>query len=122
MKLNLRLAVVAGIIWGVVAIVVGLAAKFLGPLVPSMPGGPTLPTFAVMFAGIHYAARDKKGLLSTLIGGILAGIVAGLFLLVLSLIGTGVPAMGDIVSVLITGVVAGAAGALGMQVVERVKL
>ncbi len=125
MAINIRGAVVAGLVWGVIALLLSLLVTFvpvIGQLVPPF-AGVTLGLFAVLFAGVHYAARNKGGLLQHLIGGIIAGIIAALFLMVISLI---VPAVnrasagGGIVPVLITGLVGGAFGALGMWVVNKV--
>jgi len=121
MLLNLRLALFAGLIWGVIALVLGLAARYVGSLVPSM-GGLTLGTCAVMFAGVHFVARNKGRFLEDLIGGILAGVIAALCLLVLALIGVDVVEQGGgLTSVLIQGVLIGAVGALGMVLIKHIK-
>ncbi|MBN1427756.1 MAG: hypothetical protein JXB07_05175 [Anaerolineae bacterium] len=121
MTLNLRLTLIAGLMWGVVALVVGLAANLIGGLAPSIEGL-TLGTYAVMFAGIHFVARNKGKFAEDLIGGIVAGIIAALFLLLLEMIGVNIAVeAGGLANVLIQGVLAGAAGALGMVLIKHVK-
>jgi hypothetical protein len=121
MTLNLRLALFAGLIWGVIALVLGLAARYVGSLVPSM-GGLTLGTCAVMFAGVHFVARNKGRFLEDLIGGIVAGVIAALCLLILALIGVDVVEQGGgLVNVLIQGVLIGAVGALAMVLIKHIK-
>jgi len=125
MFINIRGAVVAGLVWGVIALLLALLVQFvpvIGQLVPSF-AGVTLGLFAVLFAGVHYAARNKGSLLEHLIGGIIAGVIAGLFLLVAGLIVPAANVAGgssDIVGTLLSGLIGGAFGALGMQVVNRV--
>jgi len=129
MFISIRGAVVAGLIWGVIALVLGLLENLVPVLKTLIPAfaGLSLGLYAVMFASIHYTARTKGGLLEHLVGGIIAAIIAGLFLLVISMV---VPAAGatrtdigtGVVSVLLTGLVAGIFGALGMEVVNKVKL
>ena len=129
MTISFRGAIMAGLIWGVIALVLGLLESLipvLRGLIPSY-AGLTLGAFAVMFASVHYTARTRGGLLEHLVGGIIASIIAGLFLLLIRMV---VPAAAsasstignDVVGVLLTGVVAGLFGALGMEVVNRIKL
>ena len=121
MKLNLRLALIAGLMWGVIALALGLAAGFVGSYVPSM-GGLTLGTYAVMFAGVHFVARNKGKFLEDLIGGIIAGVLAALCLLLLGFIGVDIVGQGGGLSnVLIQGILVGAAGALGMVLIKHIK-
>ena len=121
MTLNLRLTLIAGLMWGVIALVLGLAARFAGGLAPSIEGL-TLSTYAVMFAGIHFVARNKGKFMEDLVGGIIAGIIAALFLLLLEIIGVDIAvAAGGLANVLIQGVVVGAAGALGMVLIKHIK-
>jgi len=123
MSINIRGAVVAGLVWGVIALLLALLVQFvpvIGQLVPPY-AGITLGLFAVLFAGVHYAARNRGGIFEHLIGGIIAGIIAGLFLLVIGFIIPASPAAShDIVGTLILGLIGGALGTLGMQVVNRV--
>jgi hypothetical protein len=121
MTLNLRLALIAGLMWGIVALVLGLAARFAGGLAPSVEGL-TLGTYAVMFAGIHFVARNKGKFLEDLVGGIIAAIIAALFLLLLGMIGVEVAGESSgLANVLLRGVIVGAAGALGMVLIKHIK-
>jgi thiamine transporter ThiT len=128
MFINIRGALMAGLLWGVIALVLGLIESFVPVLKNLIPAftGLTLGLYAVMFASIHHTARSQGNLLEHIIGGIIASIIAGLFLLVVSFV---IPAArsatglaGDVVGVLLTGVVAGLFGALGMEVVNRIKV
>lgn len=132
MVISIRGAVVAGLIWGVIALVVGLIDRLvpqISALIPTF-AGLSLGPFAVMFASVHYTARTRGGLLEHLVGGIIASIIAGLFLLAITKLIPAVNIMAnrgtdigsDVVSVLLTGVLAGLFGALGMEVVNRFKL
>lgn len=103
------------------ALALGFAARFVGSLLPSMEEL-TLGTYAVMFAGVHFVARNKGKLLEDLIGGILAGMIAALCLLLLTFIGIDIISEGGgLVRVLIRGVVVGAVGALGMVLIKHIK-
>jgi hypothetical protein len=122
MFINFRGAVAAGLIWGVVAILLALLVAFVPQIQALVPNfaGITLGLFAVLFAGVHYTARNKGNILEHLIGGIIAGIIAGLLLFGVSLVLPQVQPIGDLVGTLITGLIGGALGALGMTVVNRV--
>jgi len=121
MNLDLRAILKSGIIWGLVGVVLILLVHFLGRVLPAGVQGLTLATFAVMFAGVQFAAGERGGLLVSLIGGALSGLVATLLLLALSFIipGTGI-SMGSGLRGLIPPLVAGVAGAIGMEIVRRV--
>ena len=122
MFINFRGALAAGLIWGVVALLLALLVTFvpvIGQLVPAF-AGITLGLFAVLFAGVHYTARNRGNILEHLIGGIIAGVIAALFLFVISLVLPQAPKIGDIVGSLIAGLIGGAFGALGMTVVNKV--
>lgn len=99
----------------------GFAARFVGSLFPSM-GGLTLGTYAVMFAGVHFVARNHGRFLEDLIGGILAGVIAASCLLLLTLVGVDIVGEGGgLVNVLIRGILIGAAGALGMVLIKHIR-
>jgi len=69
-------------------------------------------------------ARNKGKFIEDLVGGILAGIIAALFLLLLQMIGIGVDVAsgaGGLANVLLQGVIVGAAGALGMVLIKHIK-
>ncbi|MCC6905610.1 MAG: hypothetical protein IT326_07175 [Anaerolineae bacterium] len=121
MTLDLKLVLKAGVIWGVVAIILIVVLQF----VPGASGlgleGVTLATFATIFAGVHFSARSgTNNILVGLIGGMLAGILAALLLIaaafLLPMIGGAAANVGTIVSALIAGVV----GAVGMEIIKRV--
>jgi hypothetical protein len=127
MTINIKLAAIAGVIWGVVA----LGLSFLVSLVPLLAqifpqNTISLGSFAVVMAGVHFGARNKDGkLLDDVFGGIIAGVIAGLlmFLINLSTGGGGIKMTSGLNSIggaLVLGVTAGLFGALGMQVVKRV--
>jgi hypothetical protein len=128
MFISFRGAVMAGLIWGIIALVLGLLERLvpqLGSLIPTF-AGLSLGLYAVMFASVHYTARTRGGLFEHLVGGIIASIIAGLFLMVVSMLipaaGASKDVGGGLVQVLLTGVLAGLFGALGMEVVNRFKL
>lgn len=112
----------AGITWGIVAVLLAILATVLAPLLPSV-GGLTLGGYALLMAGIHYSARARSDFLQSAVGGGLSGVLAGVFLLILNLLITYVPAVpgspGDLLSALIVGFVAGAAGGMGYEVIDR---
>jgi hypothetical protein len=123
MYLNIRLAIVAGVIWGIVAILLSFLQQLLGNMLPVEQAGITLAGFAIMFASVHYVVRSKGGLLEHIIGGILAAILAGLFLMLVSRFLPGAAPgnmTNDLVGVLVTGVVAGLLGAIGIGIVNRI--
>ena len=75
-----------------------------------------------MFAGVHFVARNKGKFLEDLIGGIIAGVLAALCLLLLGFIGVDIVGQGGGLSnVLIQGILVGAAGALGMVLIKHIK-
>jgi hypothetical protein len=120
MTLDLKLVLKAGIIWGIVGVVLVVAASFLGPFLPFQVDGLALGTYAAMFAGVHFAARDPGKLLVALVGGAVAGIIAALLMLVANLIVPGGGfSMGGSTGAIIGALLAGIAGAIGMKIVQR---
>ena len=123
MNLDLKLVLKAGVIWGIVGILLILAERFLGGRLPLTAEGLELGPFAALFAGVHFAARSpEKNIIVDLVGGLIAGLIVALLLIVASLVvstGTGFSLRGN-VSGLVGALVAGLGGALGMQVVKRV--
>jgi hypothetical protein len=121
MSLDLKGILKSGIIWGLVGVALIILVHLLGRVLPAGVQGLTLATFAVMFAGVQFAASEKGGILVSLIGGALSGLVATLLLLALSFIlpGTGI-SMGGGLRGLIPPLIAGVAGAIGMEIVRRV--
>src|SRR5688572_28481368 len=103
----------AGIIWGIVAIVLATLGSALAPILPVV-AGLTLATFAFTMAGVHYAAKTSSDTLSGGLGGALSGIVAALLLLLLGLVPLPLPIPGgsptDLIGALVIGFLAGAAG------------
>ena len=112
----------AGITWGIVAILLTILATVLAPLLPSV-GGLTLGGYALLMAGVHYSARARSDLLQSALGGGLSGVLAGVFLLLTNLAISFVPSVpgspSNLVSALIIGGVAGVAGGLGYEVIDR---
>ncbi len=120
MTLDLKLVLRAGIVWGIVGIILVVAATFLGGFLPFEVEGLALGTYAAMFAGIHFAARDPGNLIVGLIGGAIAGIIAALLMLAVTffLPGAGFSLKGN-TGAIIGALVAGIAGAIGMKIVQR---
>ncbi len=120
MSLDLRAILKSGIIWGLVGVALIVLVHFLGKYLPGGVQGLTLATFAVMFAGVQFAYQEKNGLLVSLIGGALAGLVATLILYVVSwllpMVGVGfTPTLRGLIGPLVSGL----CGAAGMEVVKR---
>ncbi|NDJ36467.1 MAG: hypothetical protein GYB64_17575 [Chloroflexi bacterium] len=126
MTLDLRLVLKAGLIWGVLAIVL-LVIVQLVPLLPQVGiEGLDLASFATLFAGVHFSARNPndKNIVVGLIGGSMAGIIAAVLMVVASLVlpvvlGSGAFTTTNIEAVLVPALIAGIAGALGMELVKR---
>src|SRR5688572_4566294 len=112
----------AGIIWGIVAIVLAILGIALAPILPVV-AGLTLATFAFTMAGVHYAAKTTSDTLSGGIGGGLAGVVAAIVLLLLRLVPLNLPTPGgsptDLIGALVIGLLAGAAGGLAFKAIVR---
>ncbi|NDJ54501.1 MAG: hypothetical protein GYB68_15640 [Chloroflexi bacterium] len=123
MELDTKAMIRGGVIWGLVALVVSFISGFIAVTLPGI-SALGIGSFATMFAGIHYVATRKEGkksILSSIVGGALAGLIAALFLIAAGLIlqftadGLALTLQG-IAGVLITGLI----GALGMEVVQRI--
>ena len=114
----------AGITWGVVAILLAIIGSVLAPLLPVV-AGLTLATFAFTMAGVHYAAKAHGDILSSGLGGALAGVVAAVLLLLIRFIPvlSSLPIPGgsptDLIGALLVGLLAGAAGGLAFNAVVR---
>lgn len=113
----------AGITWGLIGIVLAVLNPTLSGILPNV-SGLNLGTYALMFAGVHYSAKARSDFIQSAIGGGLAGILAGVFLVLVRLAQTipvpmppGAPT--DLFSALIVGFIAGAAGGLGFEVIDR---
>jgi hypothetical protein len=114
----------AGITWGIVAIVLAILSSALAPLLPVV-AGLTLATFAFTMAGVHYAAKSHGDLLSSGLGGALAGMVAAILLLLIALVPVlnilpppgGTPT--NLIGALAVGLLAGAAGGLAFNAIVR---
>ena len=114
----------AGITWGIVAIVLAILSSALAPLLPVV-AGLTLATFAFTMAGVHYAAKSHGDLLSSGLGGALAGVVAAILLLLIALVPVlnilptpgGTPT--NLIGALAVGLLAGAAGGLAFNAIVR---
>src|SRR5438552_979513 len=108
MVLDLKQVLIAGILWGVVGVILLLLAGFLkGILPPDLAvEGLSLAMFAVLFAGVHFVARNPSGLVSDLIGGAIAGVIAALILIIASRFlpgGTGTLTTGNFVAAIAAG-------------------
>jgi hypothetical protein len=114
----------AGITWGIVAILLAIIGSVLAPLLPVV-AGLTLATFAFTMAGVHYAAKAHGDILSSGLGGALAGVVAAVLLLLIRYIPvlSSLPIPGgtpnDLIGALLVGLLAGAAGGLAFNAVVR---
>jgi hypothetical protein len=112
----------AGIIWGIVAILLAIIGNALAPILPVV-AGLTLATFAFTMAGVHYAAKTSSDTLSGGLGGALAGLVAAVLLLLIRLLPINLPVPGgsptDLIGALVVGLLAGAAGGLAFTAVVR---
>jgi len=112
----------AGITWGIVAVILAILGVALGPIVPEV-GGLRLGTYSLLFAGVHYSARARSDVLQSLIGGGLSGILAAVFLILLRFVPLSLPtppgAPTDLLAALLVGFIAGAAGGLGYEVIDR---
>lgn len=113
----------AGVTWGIAAIVLAILGAALSPLLPEV-GGLTLGTYALLLAGVHYSARARSDFLQSAVGGGLSGVVAGVFLVLVRLVeGLTLPmppgAPENLVGALAAGFVAGAAGGMGYELIDR---
>jgi hypothetical protein len=124
-KMNLwgGMILTSGITWGIVAILLAILGAALAPILPQIDGL-TLGSFALLMAGIHYVAKAHSDFLRAMIGGGLAGIVAALFLMLIRYVPflslptpPGTPA--DLVTALLVGFVAGAAGGMAYKLIIR---
>jgi hypothetical protein len=122
MGLSGSLVLRAGIIWGIVAILLAIIGNALSPILPVV-AGLTLATFAFTMAGVHYATKTSSDTLSGGLGGALAGLVAAILLLLIRLLPLNLPVPGgsptDLLGALIVGLLAGAAGGLAFKAVVR---
>ena len=122
MKLWAGLILRAGITWGIVGVLLAILGAALGPILPEVDGL-KLGTYALLFAGVHYSARARSDFLQSAIGGGLAGITAAVILLLIRFIPLALPTPpgtpGDLVTALLVGLIAGIAGGLGYEVIDR---
>ncbi|MBN1121588.1 MAG: hypothetical protein JXJ17_10950 [Anaerolineae bacterium] len=121
MKLNGNLVLRAGIAWAVI----GVILMILAPIFGSSFGveGLSLWGYAAMFAGVHYAIRSGKEWLEAVIGGALAGLLAGVIIvLVQMLLGGTLPIQasgGFNLTGLLGAFIAGLAGGLGTRLSQK---
>jgi hypothetical protein len=119
--LNLNLVLRAGLIWGIIGIVLTVLVAFFGSSLPFAVEGLNLGTYAVLFAGVYFVARNTGKILEDLFGGALAGFIAALLLIVAGYVlpsFTGVGAAPSTTAI-IGALLAGLAGALGMILSKR---
>ncbi len=130
MTLDLGLVLRQGVIWGVVGVILLIVASFVGSFLPISVDGLSIGTFAVMFSGVGFAYYNSgRQVVTSLFGGALAGVIAGALLLIITLfvlpLIPGVSADGSAAigttaaTVLVNGVLAGLAGAIGMLIIKR---
>ena len=72
--LNVNLVLRAGLIWGIIGIVLIVLVAFFGSSLPFAVEGLNLGTYAVLFAGVYFVFRNSGSVLVDLMGGALAGI------------------------------------------------
>ena len=112
----------AGITWGIVAVILAILGAALDPVLPEV-GGLRLGTYSLLFAGVHYSARARSDVLQSLIGGGLSGVMAAVFLILLRFVPLALPTPPgtptDLLAALLVGFIAGAAGGLGYEIIDR---
>ena len=122
MELSVSMIFRAGIVWGVVAILLAIVSSVLAPFLTVVAGLP-LVTFAFTMSGIHYAAKSHGAPLSSGLGGALAGVVAANLLLLLRFVPLNLSVPGgsptDLIGTLVVGLLVGAAGGLAFNVIVR---
>ena len=113
----------SGITWGIAAILLAILGTVLSPILPVIEGL-TLATFAFIMAGVHYSVKaTQSDLLGGGLGGALSGAVAAILLLlirfipILNLPSPGAPL--DLLTAILVGLVAGAAGGLATKAIVR---
>lgn len=125
MNLDLQLVLKAGIIWGIVAVVLIVVLSLVPFFDQFGVDGLSIATYATVFAGVHFSARNPhdRNIIVGLIGGMLAGIIAAIILviaaLVLPMVGIGGGGV-SLQSAIVPALIAGIAGAVGMEVVKRI--
>lgn len=125
---NVYRALRFGILWGLVALVLALLSYFLagvlGPIFAALAQvGLNLPWFAVMMAGVHFGARSGyRGWLASLFGGAISGLLAAIFIIIVSYV---FPPAGSTISIgssLLTLAIAffvGMFGGFGGEIIDR---
>ena len=114
MTLNLSVVLRAGVIWGIVGVILIVVAGLLGNI-----GGDSAAVwgYATLFAGVHFATRSGEKVVTDLIGGLISGLIAGgiIILVDMFLLNGGL----DLATVLIGSLVAGLFGAAGLRLVQK---
>jgi hypothetical protein len=112
----------AGITWGIVGVILAILGAALGPILPEVDGL-RLGTYALLFAGVHYSARARSDFLQSALGGGFSGIIAAIVLLLIRFVPIGLPtppgSPTDLLAALVIGFIAGVAGGLGYEVIDR---
>ncbi len=123
MTLDLRLVLKAGIIWGIVGILLIVAVTFLRPVLSLNIEALTLGTYAALFAGVHFAARSEtRNIIVDLVGGAISGVIAALLMIAASFVLSrllGETAFAPNTASLIAALVAGLGGGVGMIIIKR---
>jgi hypothetical protein len=120
MQLDLKLVLRAGIVWGIIGVLLVLGAAFLGDFLPFAVDPIALGTYAALFAGVHFAQRStESNIIVHIVGGAVSGVIVALLLFA---VGYFVDAVGFDISntgTLIGALVAGLFGAVGYQITTR---
>ena len=123
-NLDLKLVLRAGVVWAVIGIVIMVAVALLGAFLSAFGvEGLSVWSYAAMFAGVHFALRSGEGWVVAIIGGALAGLIAGALIVVAQLL------LGSFLSLggggsfdplaLAGALIAGLVGGLGMKLSQK---
>lgn len=125
MTLDLKLVLKAGIVWGIIGILIIVAVTLLSGILPFSVDGFSVGLVAALFAGVHFAYRNQSNFVVDVIGGAISGIIAALLLVAASLVlpmVLGTSAGGGLdPQTIVTALLAGIGGGLGMLVVKAIK-
>lgn len=87
MRLDWKQVLRAGFLWAVIGVVLLILVTVLGPLLGSIGvGGVSLWSYAAMFAGVNFTVRTGETWLDAIVGGALAGLIAGALILLLEVL------------------------------------
>lgn len=125
MKLDLKLVLRAGIIWGIIGVLLVLAVRFLGNSVPFIPEDPLmLGVYASLFGGVYFAYKNTEGnVVVSVIGGAVSGIIVALLMFAVGYLVSAISFdLSDAATAtgLFGALVAGLFGALAVEIIKRV--